>query len=61
MNERHLRLVLREYLDYYNSTRPHRTLELEPPDGPRVKQPIGAVIARPILGGLHHRYDRSAA
>lgn len=61
VNERHLRLVLREYLDYYNTTRPHRTLELEPPDGPRITQPIGAVIARPILGGLHHRYDRKAA
>ncbi len=61
VNERHLRLVLREYLAYYNDTRPHRTLELEPPDGPRITQPIGAVSARPILGGLHHRYARRAA
>lgn len=60
LNERHLRQVLREYVDYYNDTRPHRTLALEPPEGARTPR-SGPVIATPILGGLHHRYERKAA
>ena len=35
INERHLRAVLREDVAYYNRNRPHRSLGLEPPDGPR--------------------------
>lgn len=61
LSEQHLRAVLREYVDYYNATRPHRTLELEPPAGPRPVQAHGRVVAHPILGGLHHRYEREAA
>ena len=60
-SERHLHLVLQEYVKYYHDTRPHRTLELEPPEGARIPQPIGAVVAAPILGGLHRRYERKAA
>ena len=61
LNERHLRRLLLEYVDYYNATRPHRTLDLETPEGPRTAQPDGVVIAKPVLGGLHHRYERRAA
>jgi len=31
--ERHLRLVLDDYVDHYNSHRPHRTLRQDPPAG----------------------------
>ena len=48
-------------VDYYNATRPHRTLELEPPEGPRDVHRYGRVVAHPVLGGLHHRYEREAA
>src|SRR3954452_19715132 len=34
LNERHLRTVLAEYVDYYNTERPHRTLRLAPPRPP---------------------------
>ena len=61
MSERHLRQVLLEYADYYNSTRPHRTLGLETPEGPRAVQSEGPVTATPVLAGLHHRYERLAA
>ena len=61
LSERHLRAVLVEYVEYYNATRPHRTLELETPDGPRQVQRHGRVVARPVLGGIHHRYEREAA
>lgn len=61
LTERHLRAVLSEYVDYYNATRPHRTLELETPHGPRQAQRHGRVVATPVLGGIHHRCDRDAA
>jgi putative transposase len=61
VNERHVRRVLRDYVTYYNEVRPHRTLELEPPDGPRPVKGSGQVVSIPVLGGLHHRYARAAA
>ena len=35
LNHQHLRSVLREYITYYNDLRPHRSLVLETPIGPR--------------------------
>ncbi len=59
--ERHFRTVLLEYVNYYNATRPHRTLELETPEGPRSVQRHGQVVSIPVLAGIHHRYEREAA
>lgn len=61
-DERHLRRVLREYIDYYNRSRTHLGLEKDCPI-PREVEPsdIGAVRSEPVLGGLHHRYSRQAA
>jgi hypothetical protein len=58
--ERHAEHVLGKYVGYYHG-RPHRGLQMQPPDGGRhlaPKQPMrGTRIApTPILGGLHHRY-----
>lgn len=61
LSEQHLRGVLREYVGYYNATRPHRRLGLEPPQGPRSVQRDGKVTSIPVLGGIHHRYEREAA
>ena len=61
LNEWHLRTVLLEYVDYYNATRPHRTLELETPEGPPSVQRHGQVVSIPVLAGIHHRYEREAA
>ena len=64
LGERQLRGLLREYVHHYNATRPHRALDGEAPDGPRtVLMPIGPrqLVARPILGGLHHAYHWRAA
>ncbi len=60
-NERHLRRLVREFGTYYNETRPDRTLDLNPPVGPRPRPCHGRVVAIPLLGGLHHRYERIAA
>ena len=60
-NERHLRRVMREYVQFYNDDRPHRSLGLEPPNGsPAMPVGAGPIIAEPVLGGLHHVYRRAA-
>jgi transposase InsO family protein len=56
-NAAHLRRVLRTYADYYNDDRTHLALEKNSPH-PRNIEPSGPVVARPLLGGLHHRYSR---
>jgi transposase InsO family protein len=62
VNERHLQAVLAEYVRFYNTERPHRSLGLTPPlpatGGPGA--PTGRVVAYPALGGLHHVYARAA-
>ncbi len=61
LSARHLRRVVTEYVAYHGATRPHRTLALETPEGPRTERCEGTVMAVPVLGGLHHRYERIAA
>ncbi len=61
-NERHLRRVLSSYVDYYNHTRTHLSLDKDSPHSRLVQPPeSGRVIALPQVGGLHHRYERLAA
>ena len=62
-NERHLRRLLQEYVSYYHGDRTHLGLEKETPAGrtrSTLWRPDAAVVARPRLGGLHHRYELSA-
>ncbi len=61
-NEAGLRRILRSYFDYYQCSRTHLALAKDSPE-PRTTQPpeSGNVVALPILGGLHHRYERRAA
>jgi putative transposase len=60
---RHLQRVLSAYAEHYNRARPHRGLDLQPPDpGPRAEAVPGAKVRRhDVLGGLIHEYHRSAA
>jgi putative transposase len=61
--ERHLRLVLDEYTDHYNSHRPHRVLQQGPPAGRSNPPALGAnvrVLRRDRLGGLIHEYSQVA-
>ena len=61
LNERHLRWALSEFIRYYNARRPHRSLQLRPPDGPVVSNLEAKVVRRKILGGLISDYHREAA
>jgi putative transposase len=61
--ERHLRLVLSEYIDHYNQHRPHRALQQSPPAGRRQPPAPGAdlqVLRRDRLGGLIREYAQVA-
>ncbi len=59
INERHLQRLLSEFVAYYNTERPHRTLAMDTPyEHPKVR--AGPVSSRAILGGLHHVYSRAA-
>jgi len=59
INERHLTAVLRDFTDYYNYDRPHRSLALTSPV-PIQPSACGLVTSPPVLGGLHHVYGRAA-
>ena len=56
--ERHLRHVLLSYMDYYNGTRTHLSLNKDAPIS-RAPEAAGCILCRPILGGLHHQYARA--
>jgi len=59
----HLERVLYTYIEYYNRERPHRGLDLSPPQ-PNAKgraSPTSAVERRDRLGRLLHEYYRAAA
>jgi len=65
LGEAHLRRILREYATYFNTARPHQGLQQAPPDArtePRLlrPEPGRTVCAVPVLGGLHHTYQRAA-
>jgi transposase InsO family protein len=72
VTDNHLRVVLHQWVPYYNADRPHMSL------GPGIPQPSASlpaplqehrhqlpaslrVMVRPILGGLHHAYELTAA
>jgi len=63
VDERHLRRLLREYLDcYYHPPRTHLSLGKDAPIRRPVQPPsMGKVASFPVLGGLHHRHERRAA
>jgi putative transposase len=63
MNERHLRWLLRRFVDeYYHPCRTHLSLGKDAPEPRAVEPPeTGEVIELPVVGGLHHRYTRRAA
>jgi hypothetical protein len=70
----HLRVILVEWVMHYNEGRPHKSLGPGVPDPPAVGTAVfrksesrhrlaaGAlVLAKSVLGGLHHEYSLAAA
>ena len=64
LHQPHLRKAVKEYVHYYNRSRPHQGIEQRTPvrheaPPPPQRTPTGKVIRRPVLGGLHHAYTRT--
>jgi putative transposase len=64
---RQLEHVLRVYICHFNQRRPHRALDLRPPDRGRETDPSLAATVYPLqvrrrdlLGGLIHEYEAAA-
>ena len=61
-NERHLRRLLADYLDYYHRWRTHQSLEMDCPQPREVQSAEQGLVAEVAeVGGLHHHYERIAA
>lgn len=60
-NEAHLRRVLKEYVTYYNTRRPHQGLGQDMPEGLGSVSLEGEIRRRDVLGGIIHDYYRQAA
>src|ERR1700716_988386 len=58
LDEEHLRRILKNYADYYNGVRTHRSLNKDAPVSRQVQR-IGSIKSHAILGGLHHHYARA--
>ena len=59
LNEKHLHSVLTEFVEYYNTSRTHMSLDKDSPVT-RPVQVVGKIVSKPVLGGLHHTYRRVA-
>ncbi|MGB7011633.1 MAG: integrase core domain-containing protein, partial [Pseudolabrys sp.] len=55
--EAHLCRILRSHAMYYNKIRTQRSLDKDAPIW-RPVQRTKAITSNPILGGLHHHYNR---
>jgi transposase InsO family protein len=63
LNERHLKRLMRDYVEYFHEDRTHLGLAKETPAGRLNEANPSAscrVVAWPRLGGLHHRYQLAA-
>jgi putative transposase len=65
INEHHLRQVLTEYLQHYNTARPHRALgQLAPAQAhtrpPQINLAEHRIRRKQVLGGLTHEYQVAA-
>jgi putative transposase len=63
LNERHLKRLMNEYVDYYHEDRTHLALVKGTPAGREaadLAESGRSILTMPRLGGLHHRYDLAA-
>jgi transposase InsO family protein len=62
LGPRHLTAVLNTYITHYNTHRPHRALNQQPPSGPAdpYPQPASQVRRTRLLGGLISEYQQVA-
>jgi transposase InsO family protein len=64
LQEKQLQRVLNGYVVYFNQARPHQGIGQQIPElcrsGPSAENAGNKVVARPVMGGLHHDYHWAA-
>jgi len=60
VSRRHLERVLAEYVEHYNRGRPHRSLDLTPPQRRALPHRGNRVRRHDLLGGVIHEYELAA-
>jgi len=64
LEEKQLQRVLNAYVAYFNQARPHQGMAQQIPEQrvsvPSTQDAGNKVIARPVMGGLHHDYQWAA-
>lgn len=62
LSECYLRRIVSEYVTHFNCARPHQGIDQCIPCDPQLRKHLGGqVVGIPILGGLHHDYQRKSA
>jgi len=61
INQAHLRRVMREYVAFFNTARPHQGIAQQIPLSPPTLNVSGPIRCRNVLGGIIHDYYRDAA
>ena len=64
LSERHTHRIVKQYVQYYNYARPHQGIDQQIPCRPirfDNTDADGRIVSIPLLGGLHHDYQRRAA
>jgi putative transposase len=61
INQAHLRRVMREFIVYHNTARPHQGIDQQIPVSHTAPIGSGPVRCRNVLGGIIHDYYREAA
>ena len=59
IHEKHLRRLVRDYVNYHHTDRTHDSLDKDTPNGRGVESrpaPVATICSESRLGGLHHRY-----
>jgi len=60
LGEQKLEDIARQYVLFFNKSRPHQGIGQRIPDAPSNDNHDGKIIVIPVLGGLHHDYQRAA-
>jgi putative transposase len=60
-SQRHLRVLLADYVRHYNGQRPHRARDLRPPQPTHPAQDLNheRITRQPVLSGLINKYERA--
>lgn len=61
INQAHLGRVMREYVEFFNTARPHQGIDQQIPVPKTGRRANGPVRCRNVLGGIIHDYYRDAA